>query len=290
MSLKYKPQLTKPNYMYSVLSVSLVLFVLGLFGLAILYSNGLVKLFKERVNVMVELKNDAKQQDIDKFRDFLNESNHIKESTIKYISKEKAAEFLKDDFGEDFAKLNMPNPFYDVFSFNIKAEYLSPEALLDFKKQILTNKCVSDVFYQENLVEEISKNLKKISFIILGIGIFFLFVAITLIHNTIRLALYSNRFLIKNMQLVGASPGFIGKPYLTRGLLHGIFSGLFSAIILGLMLFILWKNLPELNKLVDIKELSLVFLSIVVLGIMLYLISTHIVLRKFLKLRTEELY
>jgi len=264
--------------------------ILGLFSLAILYSNSLIKVFKERVNVMVEIKTDVQQSEIDAFNAFLKEEESIKTSTVKFISKEKAAEFLREDFGDDFVKLGMPNPFYDVFSFNIKANFLDSEKLRSLKKKILKHKCVGDVFYQENLVEDISKNFKKISYLILGIGIFFLLVAITLIHNTIRLALYSNRFLIKNMQLVGASPEFIGKPYLVRGFLHGMLSGIFSVIILGLVVLLSWKNLPELKSLVNFQGLSFVFLSTIILGILLYLISTYVVLRKFLKLRTEELY
>jgi len=149
---------------------------------------------------------------------------------------------------------------------------------------------VSDVFYQESVVENVGSNIRRIGFFLLGIGIFLILVATALIHNTIRLALYANRFLIKNMELVGASWEFISKPYLIRSVLHGFLSGLLAVAFLILAIFWSEQQLPDLRAMRNIPGFITLFSGLIVLGILITLSSTYYVVRKYLKMRVDDLY
>jgi len=149
---------------------------------------------------------------------------------------------------------------------------------------------VSDVFYQESLVDDVARNLRSLGFVALGLGVFFILVAMTLIHNTVRLALYSNRFLIKNMQLVGASWGFISRPYLLRAVMHGFIGSVLAVLALGGLL--LWSQslFPELGLLQDGGLFLILLGAILILGILIYLLSTWRVVNKYLQMRVDDLY
>ncbi|MCP3933253.1 MAG: hypothetical protein GY705_29635, partial [Bacteroidetes bacterium] len=172
---------TKPNYVYSIISVTLVLFLLGFFGLVLIQAQNLITSLKERVNVLVELKENTSKAEIDSLQYILKTSSFTKEGTLQFISKEEAAKILREDFGKDFLTLDLPNPLYDVFSFNVIAAYMQADSLDQMRQMIKNLDFIGDVYYQENLVNEIAANIKKIGYISLGIGIFFLFVAFALI-------------------------------------------------------------------------------------------------------------
>lgn len=280
----------KPNYLYSIISVALVLFLLGFFGLVILHAQYLINTFREKVNILVELEDGTEQRDIDALLDRLAQSAFVKPNSIQYISKEEASESMQDDFGKEFLQLDLPNPFYDLISINVRANYMRPDSLEQVKAIIQEDSFVSDVFYQESLVNDIAENIQKVGYIALGIGLFFIFVAITLIHNTIRLALYSNRFLIKNMELVGASWEFISRPYLLRSMLHGAISGLIA--IGALIVVLLWaqRDLPELRNIQDLSSFIALFVLLLMVGILINVFSTYYVVNKYLRMRVDELY
>lgn len=284
------PPKTKPNYLYAIVSVALVLFLLGFFGLMILEANNLVRLFKEKVNLMIELEEGTSEEARTQLITFLENSPFLKETSITYISKEEGAAMLRNEFGEDFLKLDLPNPLYDVITFNVNAAYLNQDSLQKIRTTIMRHTYVNDVFYQESLVDEIVRNIEKIGYIALGIGVFFIFVAITLIHNTIRLALYANRFLIKNMELVGASWEFISRPYLIRSAQHGFFSALLAISVLLLLLFLAGNEFPELNMWQNLPAIVLLFISLTVLGVLISTFSTYYVVNKYLKMRVDDLY
>ena len=281
---------TRPNYLYSIMSVALVLLLLGFFGLVVLQGQRLATAFKEKVNLLAEIKPEASGEEVSAFQEKLNRSSYVKPGSVQFISKEAGAELLRKDFGEDFLKLDLPNPLYDLVTFNVKSVYMESDSLDKIRQSLKNEDIISDVYYQESLIDEIVSNLQRIAFITLGIGLFLILVAGVLIHNTIRLALYSNRFLIKNMQLVGASWEFISRPYLLRAVQHGLIS---SVIAIGLLYFLLvWikSDIPELQELQHLPSLVGLFIGLILLGILINFASTYFVVNKYLRMRIDDMY
>lgn len=284
------PLRTRPNYFYAILSVALVLFLLGLFGLIAIQANQLIKVFKERINVLIELQEGTDTQTIANLQARLEKSRFTKENTVTFISRDEAAREMAETFGEDFLKLDLPNPFYDIITFNLRAEYVQSDSLKRIQAGIARDPYVTGVYYQETLVDEVGGNISRVGLISLIAGLFFIAVAVTLIHNTIRLALYSNRFIIRNMELVGASWEFISRPYLVRALRHGLLS---AAIAIGTLILLLgWaqNRLPELQQIEDLTGFILLFIGLVILGIIINMASTYYVVRKYLRMREDDLY
>jgi len=284
------PSRSRPNYLYAIISVSLVLFLLGFCGLVMISAQRLVAAFKERVNVLVELQETATPEVVATLQSGLEETTFVKTGSIQFISKEEAAKSMAEAFGEDFSKLDMPNPYRDMISFNVKASFVGADSLDRIRRAILNEPGVAEVFYQENVVDNIAGNIGRFAYTALAICMFFILIAIVLIHNTVRLALYANRFLIKNMELVGASWEFISKPYLQRAIWHGFLSGLLAIGALILLVFWVQKDLPELKNLQDIYSFALLFATLIILGILINTASTYFVVRKYLKMRVDDLY
>jgi cell division transport system permease protein len=287
---KPKAPRTRPNYFYAVISVALVLFLLGFFGLIVLHGQQFIQFAKEQVEIIIELKKDANGSQIGYLKDQLQNSYYAKPGTVKFIGKEEGAKLLAEELGDEFMKLDLANPLYDVITFNVKSNFMTPFELNKIRESLKVYEYISDVFYQESLVESIAKNIRKISWLTLGIGIFFIFVAITLIHNTIRLALYSNRFLIKNMELVGASWEFISYPYIGRSIKLGLVSALVA--ILGLTGLGFWATtaLPEISNVIYVPGIIVIFTILVLLGILINAGSTYYVVNKYLRMRVNDLY
>lgn len=281
---------SKPNYAYSIVSVALVLFLLGFFGLVLLQTQRLIEVFKERVNVLIEIEPGTDSLSVAGLLENLQTANYTKKQSIQYISKEEAIQSLKEDFGEEFMALDLPNPLYDVITFNVQSKFMDANLLSQIKKNFKTSNSVNDVYYQEGLVHVIAKNVKKMGWFALAFSGLFLIVAVTLIHNTIRLALYSNRFLIKNMELVGASWGFISRPYIRKSVWHGILSALIAIAALVFVLLLAQREITELQTLQDIPSALLLFLALLGLGILISGASTWYVINKYLKMRLDDLY
>lgn len=281
---------SRPNYFYAVVSVALVLFALGFFGLVLLNAQLLVKTLKEQVNLTVELQQEASPSAGKALASTLQNQPYIREGSVEYVSKEEAAAMLREDFGEDFLKLDLPNPLFDVVTFNVKAQYMSPDSLANIQSAIRQDTLVAGVYYQENLVHDIASNIQALSWIALAVLGLFVVIALFLIHNTVRLALYANRFLIKNMQLVGASWGFISGPYLQRGLWHGLLSGILAGA--GLLLLYLWvqSDVPGLRGTISWTYIGLVIVLLLLLGMVINAASTYYVVRRYLKMRVDDLY
>lgn len=197
---------------------------------------------------------------------------------------------MRKEFGEEFILLDMPNPLYDVLTFNVRAEYMQPDSLTRIREVVRELNAVSDVFYQESIAGDIIDNIQKVSLIVLSLGIFLLFIAFVLIHNTIRLALYANRFIIKNMELVGASWEFISRPYIFRSMWHGLISGLIALSGLALVVIGMQGLLPELGQLNNFFAFALLGVGLIFLGILISCVSTWFVVNKYLKMRVDDLY
>jgi len=280
----------KPNYYFTIVSVALVLFLFGLFGLIVLNANALMRYFKENIEVSIEIKSEAEQADVLALRQALGKKGYLKSGSLEFITKEEGAAFMKDAFGDDFVKYGLENPLLDVIRFNLNAKYLTPKKLREIKSDLETNPTVEFVFYEEVQVESVENNIIKLGGITLFIGLFFAIVTYVLINNTVRLALYSNRFTIKNMQLVGATSAFISKPYLRRGLLNGFISGLIAVIGLSILSFWIFRAYPELILFQDWVNLLILSAIVLTLGISISVLSTVTSVNKYLKMPIEELY
>lgn len=280
----------KPNYIYSIISVSLVLFLLGLCGMVILHARQLINIFKEQINLIVEISPETTQTGSFELKETLKQYDFVKNESVIFIGKEEALENLKEDFGEAFTDLDLPNPLYDVITFNVQASYMHTDSLIHIKNELKQLKFVHDVYYQTGLVNIIAKNVEKIGFFALIIGFLFLIIAVTLIHSTIKLALYSNRFIIKNMELVGASWAFISRPYLTKSILHGFLSAVVAIIALFSILIPIQQDLPDLKALQDTSAFVMLSLALIVLGVFITASSTYYIVNKYLKMRLDDLY
>lgn len=280
----------RPNYFYSIISVALVLFVLGFFAMVVFNARQLVRSLKERVNLIVELQPDVQKTEVEGIRKWIDGSAFAIPGSVEFTSKEQAAEIMREDFGEDFLKLDLPNPLYDVFTFNVKAVYLASDSLKAIRARLIEQSGVADVYYQEGLVNEIAENIRSVSLIAIAVLAFFVFISIALIHNTVRLALYANRFLIKNMELVGASWEFISHPYIRRGALHGLFSGLIASVALLLLFLWIQSDIPGLRSIVDWAGIGMLFALLLAMGMAINTLSTYYVVRKYLKMRVDDLY
>lgn len=284
-----RPGSNRPNYLYSIVSVALVLFALGFFALTALNAQLVVQQLKEKVNLIIELHADGDEGARAILRE-VEQMPFVREKSAEYISKEQAAEIMREDFGEDFLKLDLPNPLYDVITFNVRASYMDPDSLEAIRTTLIEREGITDVYYQESLVNDIADNIRSVGLAAAVILLLFIGIAVTLIHNTVRLALYANRFLIKNMELVGASWEFISRPFLRRAMVHGLVSGGIAS--LGLLLLYLWiqADVPGLRALQDWTGMIMLFVLLLALGMAINTLSTYYVVRKYLRMRVDDLY
>ncbi len=278
----------RSSYLTSIVSISLVLFMLGLMGLLILNAKKLSNHVKENVGFSVILKNDVKEVDMIRLQKNLDASDFVK--STEFVTKEKAAQDLQKDLGEDFINFLGYNPLLASIDIKLNANYANNDSLSVIEKKLRTYPQVKEVFYQKNLINLINENIKRIGLIFLLFSILLLFISIALINNTIRLTIYSKRFLINTMQLVGATRRFIRAPFLGRSIVHGIVSAIIAVSLLSALIYIVQKELTGLLIFQEIDIIAILFLSVMVLGIFIALISTYIAVNKFLRKKTDDLY
>ncbi len=280
----------KPNYFYAIVSVTILLTLLGLFGLLLMQGQYLINAYKEKIEIIVEVKDETPFSSLDTLKSFLISQQFAKPNSVRFISKEEGIKMMQREFGDDFLKLDLPNPLYDVLIFNLKAEFMHQDSIPAIKSTLLTNPYVSDVFYQEDVTIAITNNLQKVSYVLLIAGLIFIVVAVVLILNTIRLSLYANRLIIKNMELVGASWDFISRPYLTKSLWHGFLSAVFACGIISALLYLLIRQVPEMQKVINLPAVGMLYGLLTVIGIVISVLSTYYVVRKYLMMRVDDLY
>jgi cell division transport system permease protein len=285
-----KPPVHRPNYFYTIFSVTLVLFLLGLFGLLVVQGQQLLKTLREQVDIIVELKEETQPVQVDSLKLHLNASAYCKPNSFEFINKEQGADLMQQEFGQDFGKLDMANPLYDVLIFHVNSDWMQTDSMSLVREDLKAIPFVNDVYYQQSVTESIADNLNKISIWVLGLGLFFVLVAIALILNTVRLALYANRFLIKNMELVGASWGFISKPYLSRSFWQGILCSLLAIFGLMALLYFVFKNVPDMQSAINLPGVAIVFGILLVLGFTIMVSSTYYVVKKYLRMRVDDMY
>ncbi|WP_346883210.1 permease-like cell division protein FtsX [uncultured Algibacter sp.] len=276
------------SYFSVVLSIALVLFLLGLLGLLVLNAKKVSDHFKEQVVVTIFLKESAKTVETKQLEKSLSMAEYVK--STEYVSKEQAAEFMKAENGEDFMDFVGYNPLQNSIDVHLKADFVTSEHLEKISTEALSKSFVDEVTYDNDLVNLMNDNVKKISFWVLIISSIFTLIAVLLINSSIRLAVYSKRFTIKTMQMVGATKQFIRRPFVWKSVRLGIIGGLIALIGMGIVLYYLNRTFIDLNLLGNPVLVGLLFTLIFTLGIVITWISTHFATQRFLNLRTDELY
>ena len=272
----------------TILSISLVLLMLGSMGFIFVNSQKITKYIKENVGITIVLNNEKIAVDVLQFQKNLDANEWIK-STI-YVSKEDAAKELVSELGEDFVSFLGFNPLSNTIDVFMKSEYANSQTMEQLAEIVKKNELVKDVVFQNDLIDAINNNMKKLNLILVSFSILLMIVSVTLINNTIRLTVYSKRFLIKTMKLVGATNGFIRKPFIMIGLRQGVLSGLIGILLIMLVLFGVQKEMPELLQLQDINSLVIIFALVFIFGILISTLVTNFSVSKYLKIKEDELY
>lgn len=278
----------RSSYFTLVISVSLVLFLLGILGLVLINAKELSDYFRESLSFSVMLADDAKEADIRMLQKDLDAKNYVK--STDYISKDEAATKMKDELGEDFISFLGDNPLPPCIDVYLYSSYTLPDSVAKIEKYILEYPFVREVYYQESLLFLINENVKKISVFLLVISSFLFLIALTIINNTVRLAIYSKRFLIRTMQLVGATKSFIRKPFLIQSALHGLIAALIAMTLLLGLLYLIEKEFFMMFTFQSTNALLLLGALIIVTGVLINIISTFFSVNRYLSISEDELY
>jgi cell division transport system permease protein len=288
VSDKYTRRRLQSSSLTTIVSISLVLFMLGLVGLLLLNAKKLSDHVKENINIQVIFKDNAKEVDITKLRKTLDAADFVR--TTEFISKDEAATRWQEETGEDFLQFLDFNPLLPSINIYLKADYANPDSLLWIEKDLMASNQVKEVVFHKPMIDTLNNNVNKITLVILIFSGLLMVIALGLINNTIRLSIYSKRFIIRTMQLVGATHGFIRRPFIWKGIRHGVFAALIAiALLMGFMYFMI-RWMPEIKKLQDEQLLLTLFGIVILLGVLISWISTYFAVRKYLRLKTDELY
>ena len=276
------------SYFSVVLSISFVLFFLGVLGLFLINGKKIASHFKEQIAMSIYLKDNAKDIEITQLQKKIQLDSATK--SINFITKEEAAEKYIRDIGEDFLEFLGYNPLLNSIDINFNSNYVNTTNLEKRKKEIESIDFVDEVVYDNPLVKLLDENIKKITLILLFITSIFVLIAVILINSSIRLSIYSKRFLIKTMQLVGATKSFVRKPFIWNHVRLGIISSIVSLIALSIIIVQLDNYLPELKILQEANELIFLFIGIISLGIGITALSTFFATQKYLNLKSNSYY
>ena len=293
-SRRQKRKLGSFPFLSVIFSITLSLVVMGIFGVSFIYLKTLTSIIQSNVEIQVYLDKSIIDHDMKRLQKILTTRPYIRSGdaaeNINFISKEMAAEVFIRDTGEDFTKFLGDNPLRDAFSVKITNQYQSVDSLKAIEIDLRRLPGVYEVVFQESLIASINKNLRKIGVLLLGMTLILLVVVIVLINNTIRIALFSQRFLIRSMQLVGATKGFIRWPFLKRSLIYGLVSGILaSGIIFGIIEFA-QHQIDGLDKLYAEEPLFILFAVLIFLGLLISYLSTLSSMRRYFKISLDELY
>ncbi len=285
---KYQKRKLRSSYVSVVISIALILFLVGILGLLVLKTKKITDHFKEQIVVTVYFKDIAIDTEVASFKKEVEKAEYTKSMT--FISREQAAEEFSKDIGEDFLKFLGKNPLKDAIDIVLNADYVAPEKIEAIEKKLLMNRVVEEVSYDKPLITLLTQNIQKVSFWVLVVSGVLTFMAVLLINNAIRLSIYSKRFTIKTMQLVGATRSFISIPFIKQGVKLGIIGALIANVVVFAVVIYINKFLPELLLLKDYGILLTLFSGTILLGILITALSTFFATQRFLNLRTDELY
>lgn len=278
----------RSSYISVVVSIALVLFVLGLFGTLMLNAKAIVREVKEDFTITILLENEASPVAVSQFRKNLALASYVKD--LKFISKEEAAADLRASLDEEFVDFLGYNPLSDALEVHLQARFVEQEKLLALQEEFLERNIVSEVVYDKPLIEQMNRNIRRVSYLLIGGSILLALVAIALINSSIRLAIYSRRFLIKTMQLVGATKGFIRRPFIIRSLGHGLLGAFLAGLLLTATFYFVQQQIPGYSRLIQWYQLLMLSAGLLFGGIFISLSCTYFALRKYLRLSTDQLY
>ena len=285
---RYQRRKLQSSRATALISITLVLLMVGFLGLIVLHAQKLSEYVRENIGFSIIMKENVREAGIVQLQKTMDASRFVK--STEYITPEQAAEELQEELGEDFISFLGYNPLLPSIELKLKAEYTNIDSLEMIENELLANTNVKEIYYQKDLVHLINKNIRRISLVILGFSVLLLVIAIALINNTIRLSVYSKRFLIKTMQLVGATGGFIRRPFLWYGVMQGLYAAFIAIILLGLLLYFSRKELPELVNLQDLGLILTLFGLVLLTGILLTYLSTWFAVKKYLRAKVDRLY
>jgi cell division transport system permease protein len=278
----------KPSYVYAIVGISLVLFLLGTLGWLVINGRALSRVFKEEIQVDVILHDNTRPENIDKLQAVLNKQPFVMKSEV--VTKEDAAREFMETGGEDFKELLGYNPLYSYIKLNLYSNYVNHDSLEKIKAFALQSNIVREVAYPTTVVDKMNSNFRKIGIILGCISLVLFVVVVILIDNTVRLAMFSNRFLIKTMQMVGATRYFITRPFDKRAILNGLISGTIAVIGLWLVISFAEGQLDSLKALHEPVLLSVLMGGMWIVGVLISLVSTHRSVVKYLKMHVDDLY
>jgi cell division transport system permease protein len=285
---KFASRRLRTSYLSTIMSISLVLFMLGLLSVIIVYAGKLSNYVKENIELSIILNESIKEPEIALLQQELNTTKFVK--STQYVTTAEAAKKLQKDLGEDFVNFLGYNPLLPSIDVHLHARYANQDSIKWIEKKIATHPEVKEIHYQHSLVDLVNEHLRIISLVILVFSGLLAVIAIALINNNIRLSLYSKRFLIRSMQLVGATQGFIRKPFIVKGMVHGFYGALIANVLLAGILYIAQRQIPELMVLQDMKLFGQLFLAVIVAGVLISFVSTYMAVRKYIRLKLDDLY
>lgn len=279
---------SKTGNVSTVIGITLVLFMLGTLSLVLLNAKKLSDYVKENIQFQVFLNEDVKEADLTRVQKSFDSKPYVKATT--YVNKEEAAANLQQELGEDFVSFLGYNPLLNSIDVNLHAAYANPDSIAWIEQELLTSSKVKEVVYSPDLIQKINENIERISLVILGFSSLLLLIAVALINNTIRLAIYSKRFLIKTMQLVGAKHSFIRKPFVNKAIAQGVIAGMFATGLIAGLIYIVQNEIPEFFELQDVETFGKIFILVIALGMAISWISTALAVRRYVRLDQDKLY
>ncbi|MDD4646275.1 MAG: permease-like cell division protein FtsX [Bacteroidales bacterium] len=276
------------SYVTTVVSIAMVLFLLSLLGLLMLNARSIGDYVKENIGFSVILKEDVREADIFQLQKSFDANPAVKGTT--YVSAQTAAETLQKELGENFLEFLGTNPLKPSIDIRFHAAYANPDSISKFEKEFSANPQVYEIYYQESMVNLVNENLRKISIVMLAFSALLFLISVALFNNTIRLLVYSKRFIIKTMQLVGATRKYIRRPFIIRGLLNGLFGSALATLLLFLVIYIGNRQMPEIMLFTDSGTIFLLVVLIFIMGMILSGITTIMAVNKYLGLERDKLY
>lgn len=288
MKDKYAKRRARSSAASTIIGIALVLFMIGSLALLLLNARKLAVYVKENIQVQVFLADSAKEVDIIQLKKTIDAEVFPKET--RYVSKEEAAKTLQEELGEDFIEFLGFNPLLPSIDIRLRAEYAHPDSIVWIAQNLQQNALVHEVAYSPDLIQKVYDNVNKITIVLLIFSGLLLLVAIALINNTIRLAMYARRFTIRSMQLVGATSWFIRRPFVWQGVLNGFYAAVIASGLLSGLIYLAQQEMPEFFELQDLQTFLMVFAIVLGAGIFISLISTLLAVGRYLRLKLDDLY
>lgn len=276
------------SHLTSIISITLVIFLLGVVSILLMSANKLSTYVKENIGFSIILNEDAREMEVKRLQKYLDASEYVK--STRYITEAEAADELQERLGQDFVDFLGYNPLLSSIEVKLYAAYTNTESIESIKKEFLANSQIKEVVYEKDLIYLVNENVHRITLILLAFSALLLIISSALINNTIRLGIHSKRFTINTMQLVGATDGFIRRPFVARSVMDGILSSLLAICIMVGVMFSLQKQFGNIISLQDFNMISAIFVFMILLGIILTNISSFFAVTRYLRMRTDELY